>query len=123
MIPLTLLGSGVWILLYLCGIMRRFVCTGMSVLILVALHVQGQVVGAREAAAAGDALEGLGSGVLPVVSGELIRSGETPVAALPCATVRLLTCKTEEDRTGALAMCMTFLYIKSVLQCLFSCWK
>lgn len=64
-----------------------------GVLILVTLHVQGQVVGAREAAAAGDALEGLGPGVFPVVSGELVRSGEAPVAALPRAAVRLLACK------------------------------
>lgn len=61
--------------------------------ILVALHVQRQVVGAREAAAAGDALEGFGSGVFPVVPGELVRSGEAPVAALPRAAVRLLACR------------------------------
>lgn len=64
----------------------------VHVLVLVTLHVQGQVVGAGEAAAAGDALEGFGSGVFPVVSGELVRSGETPVAVVPCAAVRLLTC-------------------------------
>lgn len=67
------------------------------VLILVALHVQGQMIRAREAAAAGQALEGFGAGVFPVVSGELIRSGEAPVAVLPCAAVRLLPCKTDED--------------------------
>lgn len=70
----------------------------MCVLILVTLHVQGQVVGAREAAAAGDALERFGSGVFPVVSGELVGSGEAPVAALPCAAVRLLTCETDDNR-------------------------
>lgn len=95
------IGSGgchVWILdTTFCVIECVYICTVMSVLILVALHVQGQVVGAREAAAAGDALEGFGPGVLPVVSGELIRSGETPVAVLPCTTVRLLTCRTEES--------------------------
>lgn len=67
-------------------------------LILVALHVQGQMIGAGEAAAAGHALEGFGAGVFPVVSGELIRSSEAPVAVLPCAPVRLLPCKTDEDR-------------------------
>lgn len=72
-------------------------------LILVTLHVQGQVVGAREAAAAGDALERFGSGVFPVVSGELVGSGEAPVAVLPCAAVRLLTCKTDDNRKEALA--------------------
>ena len=64
----------------------------LSGLVLVALHVQGQVIGAGEAAAAGDALEGFGSGVFPVVSGELVRSGEAPVAVLPRTAVRLLTC-------------------------------
>lgn len=44
----------------------------MSVLILVALHVQGQMIRAREAAAAGHALERFGAGVFPVVSGELV---------------------------------------------------
>lgn len=89
----------VWILLfclYVCVCEISFVYTGMSVLILVTLHVQGQVVRAWEAAAAGDALEGFGSGVFPVVSGEFVRSGEAPVAALPCTTVRLLACKRED---------------------------
>ena len=64
--------------------------------VLVALHVQSQVVGAGKAAAAGQALKRLGSGVFPVMSGQLVRSGETPVAVLPRAAVRLLACKTEE---------------------------
>jgi len=71
----------------MCG----FVYECMCVLVLVTLHVQSQVVGAGEAAAAGDALEGLGPSVLPVVPGELVRSSETPVTALPRTTVRLLT--------------------------------
>lgn len=71
--------------------MIGFVRTRASELVLVALHVQGQVVRAREAAAAGDTLEGFGSGVLPVVSGELVGSGETPVAVLPRAMVRFLS--------------------------------
>lgn len=64
-------------------------------LVLVALHVQRQVVRAREAAAASYALERLRSGVLPVMSGQLVRPGETPVAVVPRAAVRLLACKTE----------------------------
>lgn len=75
-----------------CVYIRVCVCTGIAALVLVTLHVQGQMIGAGEAAAAGDALEGFGPGVFPVVSGELVRSGETPVAVLPCTTVRLLTC-------------------------------
>lgn len=57
--------------------------------------MQSQVVRAGEAAAAGYALERLRPGVLPVVSGQLIRTGETPVAVVPRAAVRLLACKTE----------------------------
>lgn len=57
--------------------------------------MQSQVVRAGEAAIAGHALEGLRSGVFPVMSGQLVRSGETPVAVLPRAAVRLLACKTE----------------------------
>lgn len=99
-------GSGMRTALFVCDcVCVCTVYTDTCALVLVTLHVQGQVVGAREAAAAGDALEGFGSGVFPVVSGELVRPGEAPVAALPCAAVRLLTCEEEEDRT--LAMCTT----------------
>lgn len=58
--------------------------------VLVALHVQRQVVGAGEAAVAHHALERLGTRVLPVVAGQLIRPGKPPVAALPGALVGLL---------------------------------
>lgn len=59
------------------------------------------MVRAWEAAAAGDALEGFGPGVFPVVSGELVGSSEAPVAVLPCASVRLLACKkTRGERRG-----------------------
>lgn len=94
-------GFDVWILHSLCMCLCICVCACVhvqAVLVLVTLHVQGQMVRAGEAAAAGDALEGFGPGVFPVVSGELVRSGETPVAVLPCATVRLLTCKTQQRR-------------------------
>lgn len=70
----------------------------VCMLILVALHVQGQVVGAREAAAAGNALERFGAGVLAVVSGELVRPGEAPVAVVPRAAIRLLTCNAEKQK-------------------------
>lgn len=58
--------------------------------VLVALHVQRQVVGAGEAAVAHHALERLGARVLPVVAGQLVRPGKPPVAALPGALVGLL---------------------------------
>lgn len=58
--------------------------------VLVALHVQGQVVRAREAAAAGHALEGFGASVFAVVSGQLVGAGEAPVAVVPRAAVRFL---------------------------------
>lgn len=61
-------------------------------LVLVPLHVQGEVIRAGEGARADGALEGLGARVLPVVPGQLVRAGESPVAALPRAPVRLLTC-------------------------------
>lgn len=55
------------------------------------LHVQREVVGAREAAVAHAALEGLGPRVLAVVAGQLVGAREPPVAAFPGAFVRLLT--------------------------------
>lgn len=55
-----------------------------------ALGVQRQVVGAREAALAVAAAERLGAGVLAVVPRQLVRPGEAPLAALPGALVRLL---------------------------------
>lgn len=120
---LCLLSSGgcnVWILLYLRVITWWFVHTDMSKLVLVTLHVQGQVVRTWEAAAAGDALEWFGSGVFPVVSGELIWSGETPVTIFPCTTVRLLTCKREKDRMEGLEIFRTFSQTwKTNILCLF----
>ena len=56
----------------------------------VALFVQGQVVGAGEAAVTVRALEGLGSCVLAVVPGQLVRAGDTPFTALPATAVRFL---------------------------------
>lgn len=71
---------------------------GWQCSVLVALHVQRQVVGAGEAAVAHPALERLGARVLPVVAGQLVRPREPPVAALPGALVGLLACDKEETR-------------------------
>lgn len=72
----------------------REVGTGPARLLraLVSLHVQGQVVRAREAAAAHGALERLGARVLPEVARQLVGPGEAPLASLPGALVRLLSC-------------------------------
>lgn len=92
------------IILNLGGVgISQWVCKARGAgLVLVALHVQGQVVRAREAAAAGDAFEGLGAGVFAVVTRQLVRTRKPPVAALPGAAVRLLTCK--RRRTGEIGM-------------------
>ena len=42
----------------------------------VSLHVEGEVVRPRETPLTHFAFEGLGSGVLPVMSGQLVRPGE-----------------------------------------------
>lgn len=60
-------------------------------LVLMSLHVEGQVVGAGETSAADGALEGLGPRVLPEVARQLVRAGKAPVAALPRTLVRLLS--------------------------------
>lgn len=65
-------------------------CVQMS-LVLVSLHVQGEVVGPGERARADAALEGFGARVFPVVTRQLVRTGEAPVAAVPRTPVRLLT--------------------------------
>lgn len=62
-----------------------------ALLVLVSLHVQGQVVRSGEGARADGALEGFGARVLPVVARQLVGAGEAPVAAVPRAPVRLLT--------------------------------
>lgn len=58
----------------------------------VPLHVQRQVVGAREGALAFVALEWLLARVLPEVARQLVRPSELPRAARPRARVRLLAC-------------------------------
>lgn len=64
---------------------------GLLCLILVPLHMQSEMIGAREASAAHGTLEGLGSRVLPEVTRQFVGTSEPPVTALPCAPVRLLT--------------------------------
>lgn len=65
----------------------------------VSLHVQRQVVGAREGTVAQVALEGPVARVLAVVARELVRSRELPAAAFPVAVVGLLACR-ERARAG-----------------------
>lgn len=65
----------------------------------VPLHVQCQVVGAREGTVAQVALEGPVARVLAVVARELVRSRELPAAAFPVAVVGLLACR-ERARAG-----------------------
>ena len=57
------------------------------------LHVQGEVVRPGEAPVAVLALEGLEASVLAVVPCQLVGPCEPPLAAVPRATVRLLTCR------------------------------
>lgn len=59
----------------------------------VAPSVKGQVVRAGEAAVAVGAAKGFDASVLAKVSRQLVRSGKAPGTALPCALVRLFTCK------------------------------
>lgn len=61
------------------------------VLALVSLHVQGQVIRAREAAAAHGTVKGFSARVLPEVACQLVGAGEAPITALPGALVRLLS--------------------------------
>lgn len=63
------------------------------------LHVQRQVVGAREGALAQLALEGLLSRVLAEVARQLVGPRELPRAALPRARVRLLACNQSRGGT------------------------
>lgn len=55
------------------------------------LHVQGQVVGAGETAAADGALERLRARVFPEMARQLIGPGEAPLTSLPGALIRLLS--------------------------------
>lgn len=57
------------------------------------LHVQRQVVGAREGTVAQVALEGPVARVLAVVAREFVGARELPAAAVPVAVVGLLACR------------------------------
>ena len=52
--------------------------------------MKGQVVGSGKAALTDFAFEWLGSGVLPVVSSQLVRTGEPPLALRIVTSVRFL---------------------------------
>lgn len=54
--------------------------------------MQRQVIAAREAALAHDALEGLGASVFAIVSRQFIGASESPFAFGPLAGVGLFTC-------------------------------
>lgn len=62
------------------------------------LHVECQVIGAGEAAAAHAALERLGPGVFPEMASQLVGTGEAPLTSLPGALVRLLSFSTQEEK-------------------------
>ncbi len=67
---------------------------------LVPLHVQCEVVRPGEGALTMLALEGLDPGVLPVVPGQLVGTGKAPLAALPGAAIRLLSCNKKREKGG-----------------------
>lgn len=56
------------------------------------LHVEREVVGARERALADGTLERFGTRVFAVVACELVRPREPPFTLRPLASVRLFTC-------------------------------
>lgn len=66
----------------------------------VPLHVQRQVVGAREGAVAKVALERPVARVLAVVAREFVRARELPAAAVPVAVVGLLAWRGGGARAG-----------------------
>lgn len=66
----------------------------------VPLHVQRQVVGAREGAVAEVALERPVARVLAVVAREFVRARELPAAAVPVAVVGLLACREGAERAS-----------------------
>lgn len=80
------------------GVSTLFGCSPSLVLRQVSLHVERQVIAARKAALADDALEGLGAGVFAVVSRQLVGACEAPFALGPLARIRLFTCKQRSRR-------------------------
>lgn len=82
------------------GCVRRNLRTAVSLVLgLVAFHVQGQMIGAGEAALAHLAAEGLGAGVFSYVTGQLVGAGEAPLARREVTRVRLFTCNTQQQET------------------------
>jgi hypothetical protein len=71
------------------------VCLSVS---LVPFEMEGEMVGAGEAPITVGAFEGFGSGVLPVVAGQLVGARKPPLTASPGTSVRLLTCNTPENK-------------------------
>lgn len=68
------------------------------VLRLVALHVQRQVIAAREAPLADHALERLRAGMLAIVTRQFVGTREAPLTVLPLARVRFFTCGGDETK-------------------------
>ena len=58
---------------------------------LVSFHVKRQMIRTAKGTCAELTAEGFQSGVLPVVAGELVRSGKSPNTAFPCADVWFFT--------------------------------
>lgn len=67
--------------------------------------MQGQVVGAGEAAVAVRALERFHTRVLPVVPRQLVRAGKLPRAAVPGALVWLFPCEHTHTHSTASVQC------------------
>ena len=65
---------------------------------LVTLHMQGQVIGAGEAALAHLAAEWLGSRVFSYVTRQFVRTSEAPLARGEVTAVRLFTCTHTKTR-------------------------
>lgn len=57
------------------------------------LHVQGEVIGSGETTFADLAAERFGARMFPIVTGQLVGTGETPLTLGPVAAVRFLTCQ------------------------------
>lgn len=81
--------SSVFLTIYTSGNWQW--CGGEVGRLSVALHMQSQVIRAAEAAITVTALERFGSGVLAVVAGQFVGTGEPPFAALPGALVRFFS--------------------------------
>lgn len=87
------------------------------------------MVGAGEGALTHLAFEGLGSRVLPVVSGELVRSREPPLTFWPVTPVGFFTCGGQWRREGEYKIIMKlkigrylfYLYLEGEGELLYKC--